>query len=464
MQIREFFIMSTLKRIDATSVPAVENSLAIFDLPVSVVSYNRTFVKELLPLNTVLRDGPYHFRIYSDSNFWDPSRTYVQLTTSIEKKTDDGDWVAIGEAQLDDKNVSVIQNYGLSFIRQLKILVNSIEIYNSGVHYPYFSYINTELLRSFDSNVGLHSSGCYYADRDGSGKSQTDPTGDGFKKRHERFKEGKKCVTFARLDFDLANQPRLFLPNTDIVFSVWPSNDRYLILAPDYIGADQQAVANHTSYQIKVHDIRLYCTLVDVVQPLQNAIARQLETTPAKYPIRKYEIRTQFLPEGLTSTSFNCFQSILPRRVLVFFVDNTAYDGAPDLSPFSFSHANVESIAIESGGVYVPSTPYRLNFSDQSFMRAYYDFHKTMNQDEGGELELTLPEYLNGYCGFGFDLRSLNKELGDSFELIRNSATVLKVQLSSPVQMPGVQLLVWGEFDAVITINNDRVISLDGSI
>jgi hypothetical protein len=200
-----------------------------------------------------------------------------------------------------------------------------------------------------------------------------------------------------------------------------------------------------------------------VVQSLQNSIAKQLEQTPAKYPIRRIEMRNQYMPEGQTNLTFNCFQAVLPRRVLVFFINNNAFDGAPDMSPFEFRNANVQSISIESGGVYVPSTPYMLNFSDENsnFVRAYWDFHSGLDMEN---LELSLNRYKNGFCGYAFDLRSFNRELGDAFELIRNSTTVLKVQLSSPVEDPGLQVLVWGEFDSVVTINSDRVISMDGSI
>jgi hypothetical protein len=54
--------------------------------------------------------------------------------------------------------------------------------------------------------------------------------------------------------------------------------------------------------------------------------------------------------------------------------------------------------------------------------------------------------------------------LGDAFELVKNSTTVLKLQLSDPVEDQGMQVLVVGEFDSVITINADRIISTDGSI
>jgi hypothetical protein len=505
--------MSTIKRIDAGSVPVVENSLALFDLPPSVVSYNKTYQKELLPLNFITRDGPYHFRLYSDSSFIDLSRTYIQTSTSIEKKVDDA-WVPLADTA-DDMNTSVIQNYGLSFIKQLKLTLNSVEIYNSTILYPYYAYIETEFFKGYDTKHGLYQAGLYHTDRM-KGLSQVDPKSAGFTYRRSRFENGQKCVSFSRLEFDLANQPRLILPNSDLIFSIWSSGDRFLLLAPEYKEAQQaaaevdpwlrqaagaaaaveaanaggrtpaqiaqaakaaadgvapaadapaeaQTVANGSTYRIKVEDIRIYCTLVDVVQSLQNSLAKQLELTPAKYPIRRIEMRNQYMSEGQTNLTFNCFQAVLPRRVLVFFINNNAFDGAPDLSPFEFKHGNVQSISIESGGVNVPSAPYLLDFSDENsnFARAFWDFHSGIDMEN---IELSLNRYKNGFCGYAFDLRSFNRDLGDAFELIKNSTTVLKIHLSKPVEDPGLQVLVWGEFDSVITINSDRVISLDGSI
>jgi hypothetical protein len=474
--------MSTIKKIDAISVPAVENSLALFDLPPSIVSYNKTYQKELLPLNTITRDGPYTFRLYSDSNFIDLSRTYMQLKVSIEKKLG-GDWVPIADENDDDKNTSIIQNFNQSFIKQLKISINSVEVYNSTVLYPFLCYINREFFASYDLNAGLVGSTGYYTDR-GDRKLQNDPTNFGFVNRKKLFAKGREGVTFSHLNFDLGNQPRLLLPNSDIIFTIYSSSDRFLILAPNYNKMIQppalegakvgdplpapyaQVTANGTDYRIKVHDIRLYCTLVDVVQSLQNSIAKQLEHVPAKYPIRRIEMRHQYLPEGLTNLSYNCFQSIIPRRVLVFFLNNKAFDGDPEQSPFNFINANVQSISIEAGGLTVPSVSYHLDFSEGSsdFFRSYWDFHTGIGMEDV-TLELLPVEYANtGYCGFCFDLRSFNRELGDAFELVKNSTTVLKVQLSNPVEEPGLQVLVLGEFDSVITINADRIISTDGSI
>ena len=53
--------MSTLKKIDPISVPEVENSLAVFDLLPTTVAFNQTYIRELLPLMKITREGPYTF-------------------------------------------------------------------------------------------------------------------------------------------------------------------------------------------------------------------------------------------------------------------------------------------------------------------------------------------------------------------------------------------------------------------
>ena len=63
--------MTTIKKIDTGSIPALDSSLAIFDLPPSNVAINKSTFRELLPLTTITQNGPYIFRIFADSQFID---------------------------------------------------------------------------------------------------------------------------------------------------------------------------------------------------------------------------------------------------------------------------------------------------------------------------------------------------------------------------------------------------------
>ena len=463
--------MTTLKRIDPISVPAVENSLAIFDILPTSVAFNRTHVRELLPLMTVTREGPYTFRLFSDSQFVDFSHTWFYLVSSIEKYDEANNrWIPIANTA-DDRNTGVIQNYASSFIRQLNILINGVEVFNSDITYAWRAYVANEYGQAYDFKKGLHEAGIYYPDDPQKGQESYE--NEGFKKRVGRFKGGIKSFGLTRLVFDLANQNNLFLNNSDVVFKITRNNDNFLILAPDYMvaaeeGAAPNRVANGTRYRIQVHDVRLYCKMVDVVQSLQNQLSKHLMNTPAKYPVRRIETRSLYIPEGQTNMTFNVFSSVIPRRVMVFLVDNNAYDGNPEKSPFNFTHGKLQNIWIEANNMIVPNNPYHFDFvnvSDMNFVRAFVDFYEGLDlTDQEREIQLTLEKYVNGWCGWVFPLTASYRDVGDSFELIKNGTTVIKARFSEAVEAPGLMLIAMGEFDGVLTINADRVLSVDGSI
>ena len=459
--------MSTLKKIDPKSVAAAEESISLFALPPSIAAYNKTQVRELLPLTSIERNGPFTFRLFSDSNFIDFSRTYISLTVSITKRAEDGATYEKLAATEDDKNISVVQNFNLSFIRQLKILINSVQAYDSGVFYPFLRYVEKEFFRSFDSKVGLDFTGLYSSDRNTVEPiSQSSPENKGFKHRAKPFAKSAQVTTYGRLEFDLAEQKSLFLPNSDVLFIIYPSSDDFLLLMPPYKKAANGArTVNGSHYRLNLHAIKLYVTLVDVTQSINNQIARHLETTPAKYPLRKREIRTTFMSVGLTTLHQPVWQAVTPRKVLVFFCSRKKFDGHLEHSPFEFVNASVESISVESGGVIVPSTPYRIGFGDEdsSFIRTFYDFMLAIDGEQN-DLQLEPAQYKKGgYCGFGFDFRTLQRDL-DAFELIKNSTTTVHLQLSKAVEDDGLMLIVYGEFDSILTVDANRVLSFDGSI
>lgn len=228
-----------------------------------------------------------------------------------------------------------------------------------------------------------------------------------------------------------------------------------------------QAVTNNTTYRIRVHEVKMYVTLVDIVQTLQNEIAKQLESTPAKYPLRKLEMRHIYLPEGTTNVAWNVFTSVIPRRIMVFMVKNKSYDGDPETSPFYFEHSMISTISVEANNMIVPDNPYRFDFTklDGNYARAFIDFYEGLdhiNQEKA--IELSLQKYVEGWTTFVFPLSSSHRDVGDSFELIKNGATVIKANFDTPIEPGGTMLLALGEFDEVLTINSDRVLSVDGSV
>ncbi|KAL3099253.1 hypothetical protein niasHT_028200 [Heterodera trifolii] len=403
----------------------------------------------------VSKTGPYLFRLFSDSQYCDLSKTYMYLLTSIERKNAAGEWVPTDDAIEEDRHVGVIQNFGSSFVRSLKVNISGVEVFDSSIYYHYRAYIMQELGYSHEIRKAFHEAGCYYSDEN----SQDSYSNKGFTSRAQRFSNGKHCETMVKLNFDLARQNNLLLNNQDVVFTIHRNSDSFLLLTPRWktvIDEVKDAQGNivtaarvtwHDSkseYRIRLHDMRLYLRTVDVTSSLNVAISRQLESTPAKYALRKVEMRSIFLGTGRTELSHNVFTSTLPRRLICAFVSTGAYSGARHLSPFNFEHANVRSISAEANGLTFPSTPYLFSFGNQKrFVRAFVDMYAGLGLDDSDNktVSISMARFLSGWAFFVIPMTSTLDDT-PGFELIRQGTCTVKVQFEQPIKADGYEMLI----------------------
>ncbi|KAL3093790.1 hypothetical protein niasHS_005129 [Heterodera schachtii] len=371
-----------------------------------------------------------------DHQYCDLSKTYMYLLTSIERKNAAGEWVPTDDAIEEDRHVGV-------------------EVFDSSIYYHYRAYIMQELGYSHEIRKAFHEAGCYYSDEN----SQDSYSNKGFTSRVQRFSNGKHCETMVKLNFDLARQNTLLLNNQDVVFTIHRNSDSFLLLTPRWktvIDEVKDAQGNivtaarvtwHDSkaeYRIRLHDMRLYLRTVDVTSSLNVAISRQLESTPAKYALRKVEMRSIFLGTGRTELSHNVFTSTLPRRLICAFVSTGAYSGARHLSPFNFEHANVRSISAEANGLTFPSTPYLFSFGNQKrFVRAFVDMYAGLGLDDSDNktVSISMARFLSGWAFFVIPMTSTLDDT-PGFELIRQGTCTVKVQFEQPIKADGYEMLI----------------------
>lgn len=169
--------MSSLKKIDADSKSACQSSLNLFTVPSTSVSAIKTQYGEILPISAVTQEGPYTFQLKSDSQWLDLSRCLLFLEAKVQKKANDGTWTDLTDT-VPDTNVSVVNNFVGSFIRQLQITINGVDVFDSTPLYPYRAYMSKELAYSQDVKNGLHQISGYFRD---STANQADAIGDGSK-------------------------------------------------------------------------------------------------------------------------------------------------------------------------------------------------------------------------------------------------------------------------------------------
>lgn len=433
--------MSCPQKNSQNSQPAINSALNIFSTPPTNISVNRSFFREVLPLNTISQESPYLFRLFNDNLWSDMSRVYLYLKLSIEQQKD-GAWIP-----LESETVGSIQSVGQTFIQQLKVSVGTTEIYDSGTLYPYKAYFTNELSygenvkQNFLSCMGYHHSLIH-----------NDITDAGYLNRVKIFENGKSAEFLSRLDFDLGNQEQYLINNIDVLFTLYRSKNEFLL---------QSKFSDTNIYRLFLHSIKLYVKMIDVQPSLNLSIYSRLEKQPALYALRKTEVKSYFLTPGRTEVDHNIFSSVIPRRLTIAMVNNKAFNGNIYLSPFNFQPFGIREICVTAGSLNFPAVPYNLDFTNNEFIRAFVDMYEALGAANSNEKSCDI-SYNQFKDGWTFFIVSLTSTLDDTcgFELLKSGTTTIRMRFNEPIPKEGVEMIVLGEFDQLLSIDlNRRVIS-----
>ena len=126
---------------------------------------------------------------------------------------------------------------------------------------------------------------------------------------------------------DLFQMKRYLLNQVDVKVKLNRTTPAFCLLS-EMPGAD---------FKIDITDICLLAGKVRVNPEIIYAQSEMLNSTNAKYPFTRTEIRQQSIPRGNSSFHWdNLFQGQKPDRVVVCFVDSAATSGQYGKNPFNF--------------------------------------------------------------------------------------------------------------------------------
>uniref|UniRef100_A0A914MH38 Uncharacterized protein n=1 Tax=Meloidogyne incognita TaxID=6306 RepID=A0A914MH38_MELIC len=196
-------------------------------------------------------------------------------------------------------------------------------------------------------------------------------------------------------------------------------------------------------------------------------IAKKLELKPARYPMRKTSLKSLFISENRTEFNANLWMDQVPRRVVLGMVKNSDFVGSQKTQPFNFQHFNLRDISINAGGVNYPAAPYSLDFPNGKYVRIYHDMQEAIGY--AGTLEsngISMQRFsTGGFCLLVFNLTNSQEDNGpETFDLIKNGTTSVKMSFNEPVPQGGIVLIVMGEVDSLLMLDRNRTITSDISV
>ena len=437
------------KQVDEGSLSGFKSELDLFSLPPTQVAVEKGYWAEYYPQNPVTNSGPYRIFIPKDSFMIDLNKNYLYLKLKIVQ-ADGTNLVLPADGNLE---VAPINLLAASFCERIILKMSDKEIENSGGLYAYKAYIETLLNYGKEAKDTHLQLGMYYKDDD-----FTDLQSDPMVQRGTPFYRNRGVELLAPIHCDLFKQERYLVSDCELSIEIHRNDDKFLLMS------------DGTEYKLIVEDLRWYVWKVKPQASLSLAIENILQKhNTAKYPIRRVKMATRHIaPNSQTIVENSIFGGQLPRRVAVVMVDSESFNGSFQKNPFKLEHCDVSEIALKCGDEYIPRYPLRCDWEDYKYSFPYmylYEGCDMANNDRGANI--SYKHYKNGYTVFIFDLTADNVDIG-AMQLIREGELCMYLQLKRPLSAAtfpqGVEIIIYGEFDNLISIDRNRTPFFDYSI
>ena len=438
------FTMAT--QVHEQSAPGFKSELDLFSVPPTQVATESGRWSTIRLSNPVTDTGPYKFTVPRDSMMLDLNKNFLYI--KLKLVNGDGSRVTDEEPQ-----VAPINYLAASFFKQVIVKVGDKEVYNSGSFYMYQAYLETLL------NFGIEAKECQLGggmwEKDEAEKHDS-PNNGGFITRGKRVLKSKEFELVAPIHCDVFSQERYMLSNIPLTIELYRNDDAFCLISS----------ADNPSYKLSVVDM---CWYVRKVKP-QNSLALAIETLMreqgvlAKYPIRRVKMVNRHIPMGAMSVNeTNVFNGQLPRRIIFGLVTSQAFNGAYEVSPFNFRNFGVSEVCVWVGDQQYG--PLRMNYSNDLYSLPYEMLFQETNfaRDNKGNA-ISYKDYKDGCCLYAFDLTPDNSDTS-ALQLLREGSVNIDIRFKSSINHAlGVELIVYGEFDNLLTVDWNRNIFFDYSI
>ena len=408
-----------MEYIHPASIPSTKSELSLFSVPPTQVAIDTTYEVEYNP-SASLESSQYHeINIPASDDFTDLSATMVHLKFKVVDPN----------GEVTKKTYKTVANFGHALFEQIDFILNNVNTVKSSNMYHYQAFLEN-LLFKYPSSLDIAMEGT-------NGKDERE--------------------MYFNLQIPVCQQDRLLMNGVPIQIFFTRSKKSFPIQTDTNL-------VTPSDLSVKITKLSVHMKRVKLFPDAQAGILTTLERMPAKYFIVRNELKAFSLNPGTKDYSFeNIHNGIFPRRIVIGLVKSKAFGGEYDHDPFVFKHQRLNHISLNVDGIMVPSIPYKPNFDNSTAVREFIGLYKALNQDEGlPHINIKYSEFIINKTLFGFDLSKDGTLGGESgtLNLLQRGSIRLELRFTETLSEQ-MKIIVFSQFDNVITIDKDRNVSLD---
>lgn len=429
--------------IHAQSCECMKSELDLFSLPPTQTSIERSDWIEYKPISSLTDDAPIEFSIPGfGEEYMDLSHTLLSVKVKITKS--DGSNLA------STSDVAPVNNFLHSLFEQVDIFLNQKLISSSTSNYMYRAYIECLLNYGSDSKKTHLTGSLFYSDT--ASKMDDLANNQGYKDRKALAAGSAIVEMLAPIHSDIMNSEKYLLNGVEVRLRFIRTRDVFSLMGKE------------NEYKVKLLDASLKIRKVKINPAILIAHSKNLEKCNAKYPITRVEVKISTIAAGLAS--YICDNIILgqiPKRIILGFVSNKAYNGDIKSNPYNFHHFGLNHLCLYVDGQQIPSKPLQPDFTNNTYIESYHTLFSGTGIFYSNTFShnITKEDFKGGYALHAFDLTSdLSASIPTHWNLTKHGALRVEVKFSTALT-ESVNMILYAEFDNVIEIDQRRNVSLD---
>lgn len=431
------------------SCECAKSELDLFSVPPTQTSIESGAYVEYNPISSISDGTPIEFVISgSGQDYIDLANTQIAVKVDITR--------ANNQAIDDTAQVSPINLLLQTLFCEVDIKLNDVLITSTNNTYAYRAYLETLLSYGSEAKATHLTSALYYKDTAGKMDDSNpivDNANTGLVKRNSFFRTGATVEMIGRIHADLFYQQK-YLPNDiSLRIRLVRNKNEFCLMSST---PDQ-------NYKIRIRECKLYARKIKLSPSVFVAHAKALETSNAKYPLRRVICKTFTVPRGnLDCSQENLFSGQLPTRIVLGCVDNDAFNGTYEKNPFNFKHFSLTQLRLYLDGQQQHVRPLHLNYTTNQYLAGYMSLFSGTGKlfmDEGNQIQRE--DFSRGYALYAFDLTPDLAE-DDHFNLIKEGN--VRVDLKFAVPLPNtINVIVYAEFENILEVDRSRNVIFDYS-
>lgn len=378
-----------------SSEECMKSEMDLFKLPPTQASVESgVWCKKQSAIQTPGDSGDILFEIPKLADeYIDLSQTYLNLKVSIRKvnASDTTQSNPIGNELIGPTN-----NFFHSLFSQVVVKFDSTQMENTNALYHYKAYLENKLNYSRDEKATILTNELYYDETPGRFDSYdlvetteeyqvgeintavvyanltststigevatalitpksfkaiqptlarrvaSDKCNAGFIKRRKLFEDGKVVELLGKLKLDISTTNKFLLNSIPITITLTRSPNNFCL------------IGNSTeSFKIIIHNADIRYRKMSINPSVGLAITNVLTNTNAKYPYKFIKMTSVNLLAGTQNVSIdNIHRGVLPNKILVAFVLQTAFAGTTNQNLFKFENFGLASMHLNVGEYY----------------------------------------------------------------------------------------------------------------